>query len=141
VAEALASFITPHQINDEITATVPNPWLRSEIRLYSYSSSHIRSLCGWSVNSSGYSLRGRLRDDVEQNFTHLARAGPDRVALLILQGIDLSVCVQGKNHWFSVHSKKVSLITRAPHDKSPLLFIKTGTLRHEGARLITHRLI
>jgi len=123
VAEALASFITPHKINDEIKATVPVPLPRSEIRLYSYSSSHIRSLCGWRVNSSGYTLRGRLRDDVEQNFTHLARASSDCIALLILQGIDLSVCVQGKNHWFSVHSKKVSLITRAPHDKSALLFI------------------
>ena len=123
MAEALASFISPHKINDEIKATVPVPLPRSEIRLYSYSSSHIRSLCGWRVNSSGYTLRGRLRDDVEQHFTHLARASSDRIALLILQGIDLSVCVQGKNHWFGVHSKKVSLITRAPHDKSALLFI------------------
>src|ERR1044071_1251357 len=84
VAEANASFIAPHKINDEIKATVPDPQPRSEIRLYSYSSSHIRSLCGWGVNSSGYTLRGRLGDDVEQNFTHLARASPDRIALLIL---------------------------------------------------------
>ena len=116
MAEALASFISPHKINDEIKATVPVPLPRSEIRLYSYSSSHIRSLCGWSVNSSGYTLRGRLCDDIEQNFTHLARASSDRIALLILQGIDLSVCVQGKNHWFSVHLRKSPSIVGATTD-------------------------
>ena len=75
-------------------------------------------------------MRGWFRDDVEQNFTHLARASSDRVALLILYCIDLSVSVQWKNHWFSVHSK--GLLAPGLYNKSALI-IKTGTPRHEGA--------
>ena len=123
-----------HSAQDKTTRSRRRFWsvARSENRLYRYRSSHIRSLCRWSVNSSRDTLRGRLRDDVKQNFTHLARASPDRVALLILYCIDLSVCVQRKNHWLSIHSKK-GLPYRALRPNPPLS-IKTGTLRHMGAR-------
>ena len=116
------ALISPHKINNE---TEKRFLIRSPIRngLYRYRSSHVRSLCGWSVNSSGDTLRGRFRDDVEQDLAHLARASPDRVALLILYGIDLSVWIQGKNHWFGVHSKRSPLsLSRAPHDKSALCY-------------------
>jgi hypothetical protein len=74
-----------------------------DLKLNGYSSPHVRTLYGWDIYSARNTLRGRLRDDVKQNFTHFARPRPNGIALFVSQSVDQPICVKGKNHWFSVH--------------------------------------
>ncbi len=83
--------------NDEVRAKCP------DLKLNGYSSPHVRTLCGWDVYSARNTLRGRLSDDVKQYFTHFARPRPNGIALFVPQSVDQPICVEGKNHWFSVH--------------------------------------
>jgi hypothetical protein len=76
--------------------------------LNSNSSPDIGPLGSGDVNPSGNTGRGRLSNNVKQNFANLSCTGSDRVPLFILQGVDLTVSVKGKNHWFRVHSEIVS---------------------------------
>ena len=71
--------------------------------LYRYSSPNVGALGNGDIYLAGNTWRGWLSYDVKQNFAHLTRTGADRVPFFILQRVDLSVSVQGKNHWFSVH--------------------------------------
>ena len=72
-------------------------------KLYRYRRPNIRALGTGDIYLSGNTWRGGLSNYVKQNFAHLTRTGADRVPFFILQRVDLSVSVQGKNHWFSVH--------------------------------------
>lgn len=68
-------------------------------------------MCAWSIYPARNTLRSRFSNYVKQHFAHFPGAGPDRVSLFILQGIDPPIRVQGKNHWFT-HVKS-SLFSRA----------------------------
>ncbi len=70
---------------------------------------HVTSLWSGNIYSAGNTRRGRLGNDVKQYFANLARAGSDRVPLLVLERINQSICVQGEDHWFSVHSQTLPL--------------------------------
>src|SRR5437868_4418210 len=100
-------------------------------KLYSNRSTHIRSLCGWNVNSARNALRSRFGNDVEQHFTHFPRARSDRVALFVLKSVNLTVRVQGKNHRFSVHVYTTLLYPDSETDRTPVL---NRTIRHPPAR-------
>ena len=88
--------------NDEVKATVP---AALTLKLYSYGRPYIRPL------RIQFARRGRggLGDYIKQNFAHLARSRSYRVALLVLEGINLSALVERKNRWLSGHSSTPSL--------------------------------
>ena len=70
---------------------------------------HVTSLWSGNIYSAGNTRRGRLGNNVKQYFANLARAGSDRVPLLVLERINQSICVQGEDHWFSIHSQTLPL--------------------------------
>jgi hypothetical protein len=71
--------------------------------LYRYRRPNVRALGTGDIYFAGNTWRGGLGNYVKQYLAHLTRTGADRVPLFILQRVDLTVSVQGKNHWFSVH--------------------------------------
>ena len=81
-------------------------------KLYSYSSTHIRSLCGWTT--AWNTLRSRFSNNVKQDLAYLTCPGSYGSALLILDGVDTTVCVQWKDHWFCVHALETLLNLRGP---------------------------
>ena len=107
LAELIVTFSTLYQ-NDEarqwlqIFDARPNYELPDPL-LYCYSSPHIGSLCNWNINSSRYTGRCRLGDDVKQYLTHFTCAGSDGISLFVLEGVNPAVDIQGQNHWFGEH--------------------------------------
>ena len=65
---------------------------------------HVTPLCGRDIYLARDTLRSGLGNDVKQYLANLACAGSDRVSLFVLKRINLPIGIQGKDHWFSVHS-------------------------------------
>lgn len=117
---------SPHDDNDEVGQRQPrlNETDAGPTRkLNSDSSPYIGTLGTGDVYLAGNAWRGWLSNDVKQNFANLTCACSDRVALFVLYCVDLSVGVQGKNHWFRVHS--LSSLP-GPLDRSVCLSGQTG---------------
>ena len=93
------------------------------LKLYSYCRSHIRPLRVHFARSR----RGGLRNYVKQNLTNFARPCAYRVALLVLEGINLSTFVQRKNGWLCGHSCT----------PSPRSYVRTIPQRGNAYRLVT----
>jgi len=93
--------------------------LPSTLKLHSYCRSDIRPL----RIHFAWSRRGRLRNYVKQNLTHFARSGSYRVALFILQGINLTAFIQRKNRRLCGHS----------YTPSPRSYVRTSLI--EGTHI------
>jgi hypothetical protein len=97
---------------------LPRPW-----KLNSYCRSHIRPLRIQFARSRG----GGLCNYVKQNLTYFARSCSNRVALLILKGINLSAFIKRKNRWLCGHS-----CTPPPRS-----YVRTIPQRGNAYRLVT----
>jgi hypothetical protein len=75
----------------------------SSPELNRYSSAYIGPLRNEDFCITGNRRREWLRDDVQQNFAHLAGARSDGVSLLILKQVNLALKVQWKDHRFRAH--------------------------------------
>ena len=120
------SSFSSAQINDEVktTGSALLPSIDGSDR---DSSAHVRSLCGWNIYSARDALSCRFGDDIQQDFAHLTCASPDSISLFILQSVDLTIRVQGKNHRFVVHfGKKTPSLTRARHRSAPTVLNRTS---------------
>ena len=73
------------------------------------------------VYFTGNTWRGWFSNDVKQNFANLTSAGSDRISFFVLQRVNLSICVQGKDYWFRVHVQKSP---SPPVDSCPSRFFK-----------------
>src|SRR4029079_10324946 len=71
---------------------------------------HVPALWSGHVYSAGYTRRSWLGNDVKQYLANLARAGSDRVPLFVLERIDLSIRIQGEDHWFCVHAHNLPFV-------------------------------
>ena len=96
--------------NDDVHLTVGIwPTVFRTRKLDSDGRPHVTSLWSGNVYATGNTRRGRLGNNVKQYFANLACAGSDRVSLFVLERVNQSICVQGKDHWFSVHSQNLPL--------------------------------
>jgi hypothetical protein len=68
-----------------------------------HSCPHIRLLRNEDLSAAANRGREWLRDDVQQDFAHLAATCSDRVSLLILQQVNLTLKIQWKDHGCGVH--------------------------------------